>query len=149
MDHVLSVGVRHVSRLRRLTFYTPRTQRLCAGLATDAPPALATAYGIDCGHTHFRAPPPKQGSPCPIRAPDPCPPQEGRARVPTLIVQRRAFHRFAGVPTVCVGKPGIFRPAGGRSENLPGIPLAIWRLACPPQSGSSPRPSFLQTLHHL
>src|SRR5260370_17879646 len=44
MDHVLGVGVRHVSRLRRWPFYTFGTQRSRAGLTCDAPTALAILH---------------------------------------------------------------------------------------------------------
>src|SRR6266851_2410549 len=40
MNYILSVGVRHVSHLRCLPFYTLGTQRLRAGLTCDAPTAL-------------------------------------------------------------------------------------------------------------
>src|SRR6266487_1972624 len=39
-NYILSVGVRHVSHLRCLPFYTLGTQRLRAGLTCDAPTAL-------------------------------------------------------------------------------------------------------------
>src|SRR5216683_636898 len=40
MNYILSVGVRHVSHLRCLPFYTLGTQRSRAGLTCDAPTAL-------------------------------------------------------------------------------------------------------------